>query len=139
MQRSAVPTEGITFEDQFGETRIIHHNKSANGPLRVKRVGTTAVLELNREAARGMGEIVADLRRQRGWSMDELAERAGLRGGKQTIYRIERSFRSEGVRLGTLYALAIAFGVEVGALLPSVEVTRHVVVQRTVRRLEGVA
>lgn len=124
MQRSAVPVEGIEFEDKFGDIRTIHHNQSPNGPLRVKRLRVTPVLALNQHVGVAVGKRVHDLRVKRGLTLLELAERAGLLGGKARMWEIENSLRVQGVRLGTLFALAMALGVEVSALLPSVaEVT----------------
>lgn len=134
MQRSAVPVEGVQFTDRYGETRTIHHNQSPGGPLRVKRVGTTPALALNRPVAERLGTRVKELRVARGWSMTELAERSGLRGDKQTIYAIETAMRGQGVRLGTLYALAMAFDVEAADLLPAVsDVTSVAQPRATVR------
>lgn len=120
MQRSAVPVEGIEFTDKYGDTRTIHHNQSANGPLRVKRLGTTPVLAMNPVAAKGVGQIVHALRVESGWTLIELADRAGIAGGKQAMWAIENGLRGQGIRLGTLYALAMAFEVQAGDLLPSV-------------------
>jgi DNA-binding XRE family transcriptional regulator len=120
MQRSAVPVEGVEFTDRYGDTRVIHHNQSANGPLRVKRTSVTPALALNGVVAKRLGENVRALRVERGYTQLELAERAGLRGGKQTMWQIENALRGMGVRLGTLYVLAAALDVEVSALLPSV-------------------
>jgi transcriptional regulator with XRE-family HTH domain len=65
-----------------------------------------------------VGERVAKLRKARGWTRPELATFAGITGHQQRIYEIERAKRKHGLRMGTLYALALALGVEPCDLLP---------------------
>lgn len=109
-----------TFVDKYGEERTIH--KTRHG-LRVKRENVTPILALNPVVAGLIGERVRALRIERGWELAELAHRIGVRGGhpKNRMWEIERGTRGEGIRLGTLYALAIALGVEVTDLMPTVD------------------
>lgn len=53
--------------------------------------------------------------------MLQLAERSGLKGGKQAIAHIECA-TDTGVRIGTLYAIAAALNVSPFSLMPPVEV-----------------
>lgn len=72
------------------------------------------------------------LRRQRGWSLDDLAERAHL--SASTISRIETGKRSIG--LDVLVALAGALGVDAGELL-AVDDDADVVIRPTVMGMHG--
>lgn len=116
--------EIATFLDKYGEERTIH--KTRHG-LKVKREHVTPILALNPVVSGLIGERVRALRIERGWELAELAHRIGVRGGhpKNRMWEIERGTRGEGIRLGTLYALAIALGVEVAELMP----TMHEVVE----------
>lgn len=110
--------EVARFENQYGEERVVHRTRHG---LTVRRNGTTPILAMNRSIAGMFGERVRALRLERGWTLEDLCIRAGLRSvnPKQRMWEIENSTRAEGVRLGTIYALAIALGVEVADLLPS--------------------
>ena len=55
---------------------------------------------------------IVQLRRQRGWSQDRLADEAGV--SRLTITNIERG---AGVRLGTLSRIAAALGTHAGLLI----------------------
>jgi len=72
------------------------------------------------------------LRRQRGWSLDDLAERAHL--SASTISRIETGKRSIG--LDVLIALAAALGVDAGELL-AVDDDADVVIRPTATGMHG--
>jgi len=62
-----------------------------------------------------IASVVRTLRLERGWTQQELAERAGLTA--QTISNIERG-RSERIYDGTVESLASAFGVTPSTLDP---------------------
>jgi hypothetical protein len=55
--------------------------------------------------------------------MQELALRCGMGSGnpKDRIWALENATRGEGMRMGTLYALALALETEASALMPPVE------------------
>jgi DNA-binding Xre family transcriptional regulator len=112
--------EIASFTDKYGDERVIH--KTRHG-LKLKRQHVTPILALNPVVSGLIGERVRMLRIERGWELAELAHRIGVRGGhpKNRMWEIERGVRGEGIRLGTLYALAMALGVEITALVPSVE------------------
>jgi transcriptional regulator with XRE-family HTH domain len=62
------------------------------------------------------------LRLAQGLTLEELCLRAGLVSAtpKSRMWEIENGTRKEGLRFGTLFALAHALGVEASDLLPSV-------------------
>ena len=65
---------------------------------------------MNKEEERlRMGKMIADLRKERGWTQEELAERCSL--GRSHIVRIEQG--KYNVQLDTLAIIAGAFGMEV--------------------------
>lgn len=108
-----------TFENEYGETEIIHRPKGR--ALKLYRGLNTPVLRMNRAAATLLGQLVRSRRKALGLSLKQLCLRAGLKDAnpKQRIHAIETAMRAEGVRLGTLYALAHALECEVGDLLPA--------------------
>lgn len=108
------------FTDRFGDVREVHRTRQG---LRVKEVVATPILKLNRSIGLLIGARIKAARLNAGLSQRELAEAMGMRSGhpKQRIHEIESSTRQEGIRLGTLYAAALALGVEPCVLLPSVE------------------
>lgn len=109
-----------SFEDKYGETRLIHANRHG---LCVKRRTDTPCQILSKAISGYVGERVRELRNARGMTAEELCLRAGLCTGgtaKHRIYEIEKNKRAIGVRFGTVYQLAIALEVEISALLPSV-------------------
>ena len=76
------------------------------------------VERLNREA---LGRVVGDLRTERGLSVEDLADRAGVHHAY--LQAIERGERN--ISLGTLRRLAEALGVAGSELLARVEAVRH--------------
>jgi hypothetical protein len=103
------------FTDKFGESQAIHR---AHGRLTIKRKSPTVVLALTCAVGRHIGQRIREERIKAGIDMPSLAERAGLKGGKQAIYHAEQALNG-GVRIGTLYAIASALGVSPFELLPS--------------------
>ncbi len=63
-----------------------------------------------------LGDRVAQVRRRRAMTQDELAERAGV--SKVVIFKLEQGAR-DGVRIPTLYALADGLGVPTASLFKS--------------------
>lgn len=108
----------VEFEDKYGEKRIIHRDR--NG-MKLKRARITPALALNQTAGSLVGQRIKALRKKRGMTLAELCQRAGLSSStpKSRMWEIENGVRKQGVRLGTLYAIAHALGVEATALLPS--------------------
>lgn len=105
--------------DQFGDERIVHRVKGRR--LSVKRAGNTPAHALNRAVAVALGRRIRQAREAAGMSLADLCIRAGLASAtpKQRMYEIERGHRREGMRLGTLYAIAIALELSPADLLPS--------------------
>jgi len=106
----------VDFVDQFGEKQVIHRT---HGRLGIRRKSDTVCLTMTKVVGRVVGERIREERLKAGLSMEQLALRAGLTGGKQGIYQIEQAMNT-GIRLGTLYALAAALGVSPFSLLPPV-------------------
>ena len=106
------------FIDRYGDEKTIHKKK--NGRLAVKRESTTPALALNRTVGRIIGGRIRERRVAAGMTLEELCIRSGLAtmSPKARMWEIENSIRSEGVRLGTLYAIAAALECEVAALMP---------------------
>jgi hypothetical protein len=120
----------IPFTDSYGDERVIR--KRVSGGFSVKRDAVTPILAINREVSCLVGKRIHALRVERGLTLVELATRIGAGTGnpKQRMWQIENPGVREtgetygGMRLGTLYALAIALGVEVIDLLPAVSEVR---------------
>jgi len=109
------------FEDKFGEEKTVHRPKGRR--LRVLKNLDTPVLRMNRVAAELIGQLIRERRISAGLTLEELGERAGLSSltKKQYVWGIEHATRGQGVRIGTLYAIARILKCEVGDLLPSVD------------------
>lgn len=88
----------------------------------MKRTNATPILEINPVVGVMVGKRIREIRQERGLTMKELAERCGMASGhpKARMYEIEVGARREGLRFGTLYVIAMALGVEVCDLMPSV-------------------
>ncbi len=110
-----------TFTDEYGDERIIHRPKGRR--LSVFNGGDTPTLRMNRAVAVLLGKAVRARRNELGYTARELCMRAGFVdvNPKQRIHHIETAMRGEGVRLGTLYALAHALDCAPVDLLPSVK------------------
>lgn len=107
-----------TFVNELGETRIIHRPKGSG--LRVLNPNNSVALRLNRAAAKLIGERIRAARIARGMTLDALGVKAGLKGNpvKNYVFAIERGARQEGIRFGTLYAIALALECQAGDLIP---------------------
>lgn len=108
-----------TYVDSHGEERVIHSPKGRS--LRRFDKSDTPQRRLNRAVAILLGHNIRDRRLALGLSQKDLCIRAGIVNSnpKQFISGIERAQRAEGMRLGTLFALATALECEPGLLLPS--------------------
>ena len=111
--------EVARFEDKYGDERVIH--KTRHG-LKVLSEHKTPALRMNREVSYMIGARIKAARKARGWKLEELALRAGMGSGnpKDRIWAIENATRGQGMRMGTVYAIACALGVEVTELMPTV-------------------
>jgi transcriptional regulator with XRE-family HTH domain len=123
----------ITFTDNYGEERIVHQNQGRkNGRrLQVKRQSVTPALALNSGIGVLLGARIRAAREAKGWGMTKLARAAGIGAYsqlhlKQRMYEIEKGVRKEAIRFGTLYAIAMALGIEAATLLPTVEEVKHI-------------
>lgn len=118
----------VDFLDQYGDKRTIYRHA---GKLRVKQRRTTPAILLNRAAAMLIGQRIRRAREVAGLSLDELHQLAGLEAAqgfaKQRMYEIEKAGtglttkQRQGLRMGTLYALAMALGTEPHALMPTAQ------------------
>jgi DNA-binding Xre family transcriptional regulator len=109
-----------TFDDKFGEERVVH--RATDGHLRVRRQMKTPGVRMNRIVSHLIGMRIKELRIERNLTLQELATACGMGTGnpKERMWSIENATRNEGVKMGTLYVIALALGVEVAELLPSV-------------------
>lgn len=114
-----------TFVDQYGDQQIIHRPAGgAASSLRVFRALNTPALRLNRAVAYLLGDRIKSRRLELGLSLKEVAYRAGMQtvSPKQYIHAIETAGKgakaSEGIRLGTLFALSYALECAPSDLLP---------------------
>lgn len=107
------------FVDEYGENQTIHRKKGRR--LSVYRKNETPVHLMNRAAAVLFGQNVRAQRTKLGMTMKDVALKAGLctSSPKQYIHKLESGFRAEGVRMGSLFALAYALECEPSDLLPS--------------------
>lgn len=90
----------------------------------MKRQVTTHCQDLNNAVGEYFGKRVKEERKKRNWTMEEFCRRAGLVTAtpKNRTYEIEHNTRKGSVKMGTLYAIAAAFGIEPAELLPPVAV-----------------
>jgi len=122
-----VQTAEVKFTDKYGDERVIRRGPS--GPWKLKKASETPALTINQAITGLIAERIKALREVRGYTLAELATRAGLVSGtpKERMWEIENAKRGQGVRLGTLYAIAIALDVDICAILPPVSEARKVV------------
>ena len=126
-----------TYTDDYGDERAIHAPMGKNSALRRAKNADTPALRMNRAAGIMMGLRVRARRLELGLTPAQVCLRCGLTytSPKNFLWMLETGFRKEGVRLGTLYALAIALECEIGDLLPSIaEITEAAGVQSTAFR-----
>ena len=81
------------------------------------------IAELGDSLACFIGMSIKKEREAKGMTLKELAIKAGLsnQNPKQRMWEIENDMRGWGIRIGTLYAIAIALNVEPAFLLPTLE------------------
>lgn len=109
------------FETELGEKRIIHRLKGkTQGALRILNPSNSPSLRLNRVAAQLIGMRIRAKRLERGMTLEQLGTRAGLKGNpvKVYVFAIEQARRHDGIRFGTLYAIALALSCDVSELMP---------------------
>lgn len=109
--------------NKYGEEELLHSTR--RGWTRKQR--TTTLLALNKPIGKIIGERVKHFRLKRGYTLAELCTRTGIVSAtpKSRMWEIENCIRSEAMRMGTLYGLAIALEVCVADLLPTVEEVRE--------------
>lgn len=110
-----------TYVDDYGEEKIIHAQRGPNGPLRRFKAAETPAALLNRAVAILLGQRIRERRQALGLTAKQVAVRSGSANvnPKQFLRHLETAVRREGVRLGTLYALAHALECEPLDLLPT--------------------
>lgn len=116
------------FQNELGETRIVHRPKGRNvGSLRILKQSDSASHRLNRAAAVLIGARIKAARLSRGMTLEQLGERAGLKGNPVKVYMfsIEKAARREGIRFGTLYAIALALDCSIDELMPPTKEVRQ--------------
>lgn len=132
MAGGTVPqTAEITFTDRFGDERVVRRNGTG---YHLKRDRITPVQAISQNISLMIGARIREVREAKGMTLAELCIAAGLSSAtpKNRMWEIENSPRREGVTLGTVYAIAIALGVEVAELIPTTsDAKRFVRVQIT--------
>lgn len=104
------------FIDEKGIAHVVH--RYATGRMGIARAERSIVHELSESVALIVGKRIRALRLERGWTLLDLLQRAGLSGTRNRMKEIEQA-KSGGLKLGTLYAVANALGVEPHDLLPA--------------------
>lgn len=117
MPRENTPV--VNFVDRFGDQRTIHRDK--RGELKLANRTTTIAISLSRAVAPEVGRRIKSWREARGYTLEELCLRAGIASAtpKSRMWEIENAIRQTGVKLGTLYAIALALEIPITELLPS--------------------
>ena len=120
------PDVVVEFENKYGEKKVIH--KTRNG-LRVKYTNPSVALSLGRAIQPVISAKIKQNRIERGLTYNELGRLSGVApvNGKQRMFAIENPpcrQNDGGVRLGTLYAIAIALDVPITDLLPTADEVR---------------
>jgi transcriptional regulator with XRE-family HTH domain len=115
--------ETRVFKDKWGDQRVLVKRRGPATQWQLQRERVTPVLALNRVIGRLIGLKIREVRQAKGLSLSQLCIRAGLSSAnpKNRMREIEMGERQEGVRLGTLYAIASALGCSPGSLLPDVK------------------
>ncbi len=108
-----------TIKDKFGEERRVVQRGSR---IVIARNDLTPVLKMNRGVSELLGARIKKARKAAGLTLEQCAIRAGMTSGwpKNRMYEIESAISGQGMRLGTLYAIAAALSVEVTDLMPRV-------------------
>lgn len=109
------------IQDKFGEDRRVVQR---GGRIRIAQNQFTPILAMNREVGIIVGTRIREVRLAHGFTLEELAIRCGMTSGwpKNRMYEIESGARAQGMRFGTLYAIAAALNIEVSELMPSVRI-----------------
>lgn len=115
--RRTIRTIGI-FTDEYGEERVVRRLRK--GKVAVARQRTRPAIALTKSIGEYVGQRVREERLKRHLTANDLAEMAGLTGGKQRIFWIENCM-DNGVRIGTVYALAYALDLQPQDLLPPLD------------------
>jgi DNA-binding Xre family transcriptional regulator len=113
-----------SFVNDLGETRIIHRPRGkTQASLRLLKETDTVSHRLNRAAAVLVGQRIKARRIEAGMTLEQLGVRAGLTGNpvKVYVFSIEKAARRQGIRFGTLYAIALALGCSISDLMPTPE------------------
>jgi transcriptional regulator with XRE-family HTH domain len=106
------------FTDRYGDNRQVQQR--VRGTFRVVRAsGLTPRLAMNQALVTLIQRRIREARVAQGMSLLRLSQRMGDQPAtKQRAYATENNI-SDGFRLATVYAAAIALDVPVGSLLPS--------------------
>jgi transcriptional regulator with XRE-family HTH domain len=109
-------------------SRMSHRAATAEQPLTVAS-SPKAIPEIERTVSE-IGAKVAKARAERGWSLAQLAERAGL--STAAVHKIEKSGMTP--TIASLMKVAAALGKSVGFFVDEIEATRPVTVIRAGER-----
>lgn len=105
------------FKDKYGDDRTLIRRK---GVLAVERRRSTVIQEMNRVVGAYVGERIKQIRERKGMTLEACCRKMGYIDvvPKNRMWRIEQGL--DGIRMGTVYAAAIALGVEVQEILPEI-------------------
>lgn len=112
------------FVDKYGDTRKIR--QIGRKRVSIEKKSDTVSHHLNRAAASLIAQNIKAARIRAGLTLEEACLRAGLKSDnpKERMWDIENAHRKEGLRFGTLYAIALALNCEAASLLPTTEEVR---------------
>lgn len=113
---------GMVFKtvDKYGQERVIRGSRHG---LKLQRQSSTLCIDLSNVIGPLIGRNIRLAREEAKMTLAELCERAGLVSvsPKSRMWEIETGVRKNGIRFGTLYAIAMALGKDPADFLPSMK------------------
>lgn len=111
-----------TFINKYGEEQKLR--QVGKRRIQVAKNTETVSHKLNLVAAVMIGAKIKERRIAAGLTLEALCTRAGLVSAtpKSRMWEIENAIRQEGLRMGTLFAIAHALGCEATELMPTTTV-----------------
>ena len=112
-----------TFTDKYGDERRVRQTQHG---VKLQRVALTPALLANQPITQYIGARIKESRLRQGLTLEQLALKCGMVGGhpKNRMWTIEQGVNDGGVRMGTLYVICSALGVEPASLMPTLAEVR---------------